>query len=587
MRLMQQTSNEVPFSREPEASAAAWGAAALAYGSRLNKFRFVVIGFALAAAYLLFFHGLADRDLWSSHEARAAMDAQTILDDGAWDVPRLYDGRPELQKPPLYYWLVAAAARLRGGTVDAWAVRLPAASAALLCVLALAGLGRLLGRTSAGLLAAAALATAVHFTWLARIGRIDMPLTLAVTVALAAFYLARKSEIRNPKSETNPKSEIRNPKQKPGRNTTNGSPGLRLLSSFGFRICFGFRISDFGFRGAVLRSTFALLLIAYISLAVAVLLKGPIGAALVAATVAAHRLVEGELPPPWRLRAWGRLFHELGLWWGAPLVLLLAGPWFVWADLRTDGELFEVFFWYHNVGRGLGGSALATHPWWTYGPYFAVDFLPWTPLLAAAGVAAWRRGWWKLDPEARFGLAWLAAMLLLLSCAAFKRADYLLPAYPGAALFLGCVADRWRRDPTAPGRRLVAPLFVGLTLAASLFWAAQVGWRLPAQEPYRDYTAFAARVRASAPPPQPVLLFRTEAHALAFRLGRPLAVLVEWEELRRRLERPGVHYVVAPPDAAAEWPRRLPDLAARPLACNADRPGGHERPLVLLQVGSP
>src|SRR5438874_12104760 len=83
----------------------------------------------------LFFCRLADRDLWSSHEARAGMDAQTLLEDG-WGLPRLFDGRPELQKPPLYYWLVAAVARVRGGPVDAWAVRLPAAGSALLCVLA-------------------------------------------------------------------------------------------------------------------------------------------------------------------------------------------------------------------------------------------------------------------------------------------------------------------------------------------------------------------------------------------------------------------------------------------------------------------
>src|SRR5690349_13008414 len=49
----------------------------------------------------LFFHRLGDRDLWSSHEARAAMNAQTILDDGDWLLPHLYDGQPELQKPPL------------------------------------------------------------------------------------------------------------------------------------------------------------------------------------------------------------------------------------------------------------------------------------------------------------------------------------------------------------------------------------------------------------------------------------------------------------------------------------------------------
>src|SRR5262245_51426139 len=57
--------------------------------------------------YFLFLHGLGNRDLWNSHEARAAMDARSVLEDGSWPVPRLHDGRLELQKPPLYYWMVA------------------------------------------------------------------------------------------------------------------------------------------------------------------------------------------------------------------------------------------------------------------------------------------------------------------------------------------------------------------------------------------------------------------------------------------------------------------------------------------------
>src|SRR5260370_10154650 len=101
--------------------------------SFLTHYSALIILLALPALLLLFFYRLADRDLWSSHEARAAMDAQTVL-DGDWALPQLYDGRAELQKPPLYYWLVAGIAKLRGGDVDAWAVRLPAALAALGCV---------------------------------------------------------------------------------------------------------------------------------------------------------------------------------------------------------------------------------------------------------------------------------------------------------------------------------------------------------------------------------------------------------------------------------------------------------------------
>ncbi len=99
---------------------------------------------------LLFFVGLGERDLTSSHEARAAQNAQTILDEGHWLVPRLFDRHLELQKPPLYYWMVALIAWLKGGMVDVWAVRLPAALSALGCVLFLYFLGVRSGRAARG-----------------------------------------------------------------------------------------------------------------------------------------------------------------------------------------------------------------------------------------------------------------------------------------------------------------------------------------------------------------------------------------------------------------------------------------------------
>src|SRR5262249_43206113 len=149
-----------------------------------------VLLLCLVPAVALFFWRLGDRDLWSSHEARAAMDASSLLEPGSDGLPRLHDGRLELQKPPLYYWLVAGIAWLTGG-VDGLAVRLPAAAG----VVAVVTLALALGwrRPVAGLVAGLVLATGIHFPWLARIGRIDMPLTLTVTTAALAFALALRS----------------------------------------------------------------------------------------------------------------------------------------------------------------------------------------------------------------------------------------------------------------------------------------------------------------------------------------------------------------------------------------------------------
>jgi 4-amino-4-deoxy-L-arabinose transferase-like glycosyltransferase len=479
------------------------------------------------AVYLLFFHRLADRDLWSSHEARAAMDAQTILDDGIWGLPRLYDGRLELQKPPLYYWLVALLGRLHDDAVDAWAVRLPAAVSALLCVLAVGlGLGR--QRPIAGLLAAVVLATAVHFTWLARIGRIDMPLTLSVTLALGGLYLA---------------------------------------------------------RGRARRTRWPLLIVAYLAVAVGVLLKGPIGLALPAAALGLHLVLELGPPTPKRWRAWFAVLGELGVCWGLPLVAALTLPWFMWVNRATEGEFFRVFIWHHNIERGYGGSSLRSNPWWFYLPQFVGDFLPWSLLLPLAGWWSYRRGLWRMDAEARFGLTWFVGVLLLLSCARFKRADYLLPAYPGMALFLGCVGQRWLQGLADKHRRLAIGVLAFVVVGLVVGWFVQVERRLPAREPYRDYRAFAAHVRRLAPPPGEVLFFRTEAHALAFHVGRPLTILVEWAELNSRLRQPGTHYLIMPPNCVEECVRCLRGIRLETIVGNTELSGGaHERPLVLLRA---
>ena len=271
------------------------------------------------------------------------MDAQSVL-DGDWRLPHLYDGRAELQKPPLYYWLVALAS-IPHGEVDALAVRLPAALSALGCVLLLVVLGWQRGRPFAGLAAGLIVATAVHFTWLARIGRIDMPLSLTTALAIVAFHLAPSSSRR---------------------------AGTLLL------------------------------LVGYLAMAAGIMFKGPIGVILPAAVITTDHLFNRYLA---RCIDSSFIIHHssFGLSWGLLLVAALTLPWFLWANAHTQGEYFKELFWRHNVERGLGNGELRSHAWWLYAPYFANDFLPWTPLLLFALFWCLRRGWWRDDAEMRWG----------------------------------------------------------------------------------------------------------------------------------------------------------------------------------------
>jgi 4-amino-4-deoxy-L-arabinose transferase-like glycosyltransferase len=459
--------------------------------------------FAFALVLVLFFARLGHRDLYSSHEARAAQNAQRMLDTGAWGLPVLFDGRTDLQKPPGYYWAVAAVGWLNGGAVTEWVARLPAAIAGLGCVLIVYLFLRREGRPTAGLIAALVLATANHFTAIARTARIDVPLTCMVLVALVAFYTGLSWRTRSVSDGVGPEDKHPLPH---GR----GSPGTAL----------------------------AWHLLAATATALAVLLKGPVALALIGPVAVAWLVIERRRVP-------------LASWFLIPLVVAaVALPWFVWANRATGGEFFRVFIWHHTVARFSGTSPLlASHPWWYYVPRFAVDFLPWTPLLIGLAVWAQRSRQWRADPLLRFGLIAFAVMFVVLSSARFKRADYLLPAYPFAAIAVGSAAEAWlaaRRNPRTV--RAAKWLFGGTLVAVALGWVVMTCVVEPAEQAKEEKRGFAEMIRVHAPPPRTILQFRMESHLLSYHLGRPVHTFVEWGELNELLAAPGPHFVVMPPE---------------------------------------
>jgi 4-amino-4-deoxy-L-arabinose transferase-like glycosyltransferase len=514
------------------------------HGRRISVFLLCVLC-VFVVIYALFFHRLADRDLWSSHEARAAMDAQTILDDGDWKLPHLYDGRAELQKPPLYYWLVALIARARGGVVDAYSVRLPSTLSAIGCVAVVFWLAWRRKRMMAGIIAATVLATAIHFTWLARVGRIDMPLTLAVSVSLALFYLRIVSFSGRPRGDAR-------------RLCASSSEALNPTASR---------------RGRPLNRNAFLLVVAYLSLAAGLLLKGPIAVVLPFAALGLFLLLEGNLRRPFH---W---LHCLGLWWGLPLALGIAALWFIWANRATGNELFQTFFVHHNIERALGENIVDrwSHPWWLYGPLFMANVLPWSLVVPVAGWIIWRKGWWREDPELRFATIWFAAIFGTLSCVSFKRADYLLPAYPGVALLLGCVGERLYTS--AVNRRTLAWGFAVTGCGCVLGWIVFLNGVMPGKDRQLEYQTFAEEIRQFCPRPEPLCFFRTESHPLAFHVGRPLDIFVEWEKLTERAARAKPQYIVMPLARFEECPEHVPADRLEKLLTSS-----HVKPLVLVRT---
>ncbi len=142
-------------------------------------------------ALLLFFGGLGSYPLLEPDEGRYAEIPREMLVRGDFVTPHL-NGVLYFEKPPLYYWLNAAALRLIGD--PDLACRLFGALFGLAGVGLAWRLGKSMGGPRVGLTAAIVLGSSPLWVALSRANIIDMTLTFFLSATLTCFWLAQERE---------------------------------------------------------------------------------------------------------------------------------------------------------------------------------------------------------------------------------------------------------------------------------------------------------------------------------------------------------------------------------------------------------
>ncbi|MHC4809728.1 MAG: ArnT family glycosyltransferase [Planctomycetota bacterium] len=347
---------------------------------------------AAAAVLLVLVVGLTGPDDgWAHTQPRTMAYAVDLAAGGSWVLPQDEEGRPST-KPPLHPWLAAPAVAVTGShhrVAHLW----PDLAAAIATGLAMVVAGRRWWPRSGGQVGAVAATiwiTSVSTMKLAAIARPDMLLVAGTALAWIAFtdMLVRPA-------------------------TSTGDPGDRRA----WLVAAGIAV------GGLAKGPAVLPLLPGLWLAARWAGPGGRGAEALAAVLRPGVLAAAFLPPlAWLSAAAASdpawvLGHLLG------------------AEVldRITGRLPDV----GGDGPGLLLRTLAHMP-----AYLGLRFLPWTvPLVLAAilclrpGLTVRPRGLRPSDMAVpRAAIALVAATVLVLSLSAGKRADYLGPCLPAAAM---------------------------------------------------------------------------------------------------------------------------------------------------------
>ncbi|WP_449416342.1 ArnT family glycosyltransferase [Phormidium nigroviride] len=410
-----------------------------------------------ALSWVAFLWNLGHGGLVDETEPLFAEAARQMTVTGDWITP-YFNGQTRFDKPPLIYWLMAIAYRTIG--VNILAVRLPSAVAAiaLTCLgfytlyyckrdgemgsggdgergsggageMGSEGDGRqkspsapLPPRSSAPLLKSSLLNAGIGSALIAlnpetiawgRIGVSDMLLTGCMGCALLAFFLGYVKEEEKKQQEEKAQLEI--------------VQNWEETSNFG-------EVLPRTKQSLKTQSKLSPWYLAfYISIALAILSKGPVGIVLPVIIIGSFTLYLGNIREIWQ---------EMRPLRGILIILAISLPWFILVTLANGEAYIDSFFGYHNFQRFTQVVNRHGAPWYFYFLVVLVGFAPWSIYLpcAIARLRFWQRSYWCRQPrKAQLGLfvlCWFACIFGFFTVAVTKLPSYVLPLMPAGAILV-------------------------------------------------------------------------------------------------------------------------------------------------------
>ena len=393
--------------------------------SNIYPQKWVQITILIGFCIILYFLSLGRWDLWSPDEPRYAQVAREMVNRGDWILLH-YNGKTYPDKPPLFFWLIAFSSFLWQG-FSSFSVRFPAAFFGTLTVILTFFLGKSLYSSRTGFLSGLILATSFEFSYLSTRANMDTTLTFFTTASLLCFFLWH----RYPKEGSL--------SQKP----------LKDLTIYGF----------------------------YVGMGLATLVKGPLGFILPLFISLIYLVIQKDWEGMKRMR----------LLTGMALFLVIVLSWYLPAVVKGGEDYLHATLFRQTVARYSDGWSKA-RPIYYYLYNFPIDFLPWVFFIPAAVAYGFSRGKLEKRGEFLFLFIWFALIFIFFSLSKGKRAIYLLPLYPAAAVMVGKLWDDFVSTPMDHFRNawISVPLYglmgVALVAGAALPWMLSI--KFPSYLPY-------------------------------------------------------------------------------------------------------